>query len=132
MARISGLTIIHTTAYDDDADTDADFQLQVARPGGDLLLTFPDLPHDEREGGRTDQYFFDLSGENVDSDAPGFQVIMRILSSDGWLPSSIFVIGHTPDGGNVVLGSHPTWTEGWFDSGDDPAGPAEHAISGLG
>ena len=131
MARISGLTIIHTTAYDD-ADTDADFQLQVARPGGDLLLTFPDLPHDEREGGRTDQYFFDLSGEIVDSDAPGFQVIMRILSSDGWLPSSIFVIGHTPDGGNVVLGSHPTWTEGWFDSGDDPAGPAEHAISGLG
>jgi len=132
MPRITGLTVINTTADEDDAETDADFQLQIARPGGDLLFTEPDLPHDERERGRTDQYFYDLSGENVDSDAPGFQIIMRILSSDGWLPSSIFVIGHTPSAGNVVLGSHPTWTDGWFDSGDDAAGPAEHVISGSG
>jgi hypothetical protein len=90
MARINGLTIIQTTADETDAGTDGGFQLQIARPGGDVLRTFPDLPYDERERGRTDQYFFDLSGENVDSNAPGFQVIMRTLSADGWLPSSIF------------------------------------------
>jgi hypothetical protein len=132
MPPIIGLTVINTTADEDDADTDADFQLQIARLGQDLVLTEPDLPHDERERGRTDQYFYDLSGQGVDSDAPGFQITMRILSSDGWLPSSIFVIGHTPNAGNVVLGSHPTWTDGWFDSGDDPAGPVEHVISGSG
>jgi hypothetical protein len=132
MPLITGLTVINTTADEDDADTDADFQLQIARLGQDLVLNEPDLPHDERERGRTDQYFYDLSGQGVNSDAAGFQVTMRILSSDGWLPSSIFVVGHTPNAGSVVLGSHPTWTDGWFDSGDDPAGPAEHVISGSG
>lgn len=132
MARIIGMTIIQTTADQDDAGTDGGFQLQIAGPGGDVLRTFPDLPHDERERGRTDQYFFDLSGENVDSNGPGFQVIMRTLSDDGWLPASIFVIGHTPDGQSVVVGSHPTWNDGWFDSGSDAAGPEQHVVSGIG
>ena len=130
MAQINGLTIIQTTADVEDAETDGGFQLQIARPGGDLLRTFPDLPYDERERGRTDQYFFDLSGENVNSDAPGFQVIMRTLSDDGWLPSSIFVIGHTPGGGSIVLGSHPTWTGGSFDITSNPD-TAAHVVSGL-
>ena len=39
MARINGLTIIQTTADEDDAGTDGGFQLQIARPGGDLSRT---------------------------------------------------------------------------------------------
>ena len=130
MTQINGLTIIQTTADKEDAETDADFQLQVTRPGGDLLVTFPDLPHDERERGRTDQYFFDLTGKNVNTSVDNFQVIMRILSDDGWLPSSIFVLGHPLAGQTFVLGSHPTWTDGSFDSGAGAGGPAEHVISG--
>ena len=130
MAQINGLTIIQTTADESDAGTDGSFQLQVGKPGADVVRSFPDLPYDERERGRTDRYFFDLSGEDVDSDAPDFEIGIRTLSNDGWLPSSIFVIGHTSDSRSVVLGSHPTWTDGWFDSGSDAAGPPYHVVSG--
>jgi hypothetical protein len=130
MAQINGLTIIHTTANVVDAGCDSRFQLQVVTPGGDVVRDFPSLPHDERERGRTDQYFFNLSGAGVDSDTPVFQVRMMILDHDGWLPSSIFVIGHRPGGGTVLLGSHPTWKKGSFDSGNNAGGPAQHVISG--
>jgi hypothetical protein len=130
MPQLNKITVIHTTANENDADTDADFQLQIAKPGGDVLRTFPGLPHDEREKGRTDQYEFDVSGDNVNSDDPSFALVMRIINSDdGWLPKSIFAFGETTDGNTVVLGSHPQWDGGWFDRGDDAAGPEEHVIS---
>jgi hypothetical protein len=130
MPLLSTIRVIHTTSNVDDAGTDADFQLQVERNGGDVLREFPDLPHDERERGRTDHYEFDVSGEGVNSDDPSFAITMRMISSeDGWLPQSIFVSGDTFDGNTVLLGSHPQWDRGWFDKGDDPAGPVEHRIT---
>jgi hypothetical protein len=140
MPRINGLTVIHTTADEENAGSDADFQLQVVLPGEDLLLPFENLPnHDDRERGNTEQYDFDLSGADVDSDAQGFQVIMRIVepnADDGWLPSSILVIGHTANGVDVVLGSHPDWraehpTDPWFDLGGADAA-VEQVIAGRG
>ncbi len=130
MPQLNAIRVIQTTADETDADTDADFQLQIFKPSGDELLDFPDLPHDEREKGRTDRYRFDVSGLGVNSDDPSFGLAIRMVSStDGWLPASIEVLGETTTGGTVVLGSHDPWTAGWFDRGSNAAGPDRHVIS---
>lgn len=134
MPPLTRLFVVQTTADIDDAGTDAGFQLQIARPGGDVLMDFPDLEHDERERGRTDQYEFDLSGvaPPVNSDDPGFSIIMRMVSTeDGWLPSSIFVFGQTTAGTTIPLGSHPSWSFGAFDRGAGAGGLDAHVISGF-
>ncbi|GAA2687324.1 hypothetical protein [Actinoplanes palleronii] len=131
MPLLSGITVIHTTKDESDAGTDADFVLEIERPGDHVELDFPNLPHNERERGRTDQYQFDVSKENLDSDDPFFKIRMRLIGSeDGWLPQSIFVFGQTVGGTTVVLGAHPEWSDGWFDKGSDAAGPDVHTISG--
>jgi hypothetical protein len=131
MPRLNTITVIHTTKNESDAGTDADFVLEIVKQGQDVLKEFPDLPHDERERGRTDQYDFDVSGDDVDSSDPFFSISMRLVNSeDGWLPKSVFVFGQTVNGDNVVLGSHPEWNDGWFDRGSDAAGPEVHTISG--
>ena len=129
MAHIKGLTVIHTTADAANAGSDSGFQLEVVTSHELVVLPFLDLEHDERERGRTDQYDFSLE-QSVDVDDDEFEVKMKILGDDGWLPSSIFVIGCRPNAKTRLLGSHPTWTSGFFDSGADPAGPAEHVVSG--
>jgi hypothetical protein len=129
MAHINGLTVIHTTADTANADSDSGFELQVVTSHAQVVLPFLDLDHDERERKRTDQYDFSLE-QSVDVDDDEFEVRMRILGDDGWLPSSIFVIGHRPNGKTRLLGSHPTWNKGFFDSGADPAGQATHVVSG--
>jgi len=122
--------VVHTTADKAYAGTDADFQLQIGRPGDDLVKDFPDLPHDERERGRTDLYVFDVAGDNVNSDDPNFGLTMRMINSeDGWLPESMLVLGQTFSGEAIVLGSHPQWNGGWFDRGSDAEGPEAHVIS---
>jgi hypothetical protein len=136
MPQLNRIFVIHTTADEEDADSDADFQLQIARSvPPDVLRTFEDLDHDDRERGRTDQYEFDVSGDNVNTDDPalakGGGIIMRMINSDdGWLPKSIFVLGETIDGKTVVLGSHPQWDGGFFDTGHDPD-ISSHVISNL-
>ena len=129
MAHIDGLTIVHTTAVAANADSDSGFQLEVVTSHALVVLPFPELDHDERERKRTDQYDFSLE-QSVDVDDDEFEVKMKILGDDGWLPSSVFVIGHRTNGKTRLLGSHPTWDKGFFDSGNDPAGSATHVISG--
>ena len=130
MPQLNKIIVIHTTADESDAGTDADFALEITKPGTDVRKEFPDLPYDERERGRTDIYEFDVSGDGVNSDDPVFSITMRMTSSeDGWLPQSIFVLGETTTGSTITLGAHPQWGGGWFDRGSDAAGPEAHVIS---
>ncbi|MBF6341132.1 hypothetical protein IU450_35385 [Nocardia abscessus] len=131
MVQVNTIFVVHTTKNERTADTDANFDLQIERPGEDLVLRFPELPHDERARGRTDSYRFDVSGANIDH--ANLRIHMKMIdTSDGWLPESIFVIGITPSAAHVLLGSHPNWpATGWFDRGDNPAGPSKHLISGF-
>jgi hypothetical protein len=129
MPQLNAIRVIQTTADVKDANCDAGFQLQIIRSGGDLLLEFPDLPHDERERGRTDRYRFDVSGMGVDSSDPSFGLVMRMVTTtDGWLPASIEVLGETTTGQTVVLGSHDPWTDGAFDR-QNPDASDTHLIS---
>ena len=126
MATLQTIYVTHKTRNEASAETDANFQLQIERPGGDVLLPFVGQPHDERERGRTDLYRFNVSGRGVDS---SHHVIMRMTDTDdGWHPESIFVIGVTTAGASVLLGSHPNWGP-WFDRGASPAGPDTHRIA---
>ncbi|MBD2551397.1 hypothetical protein H6G65_17770 [Microcystis elabens FACHB-917] len=110
MALLNTIWIIHTTSNKKDADTDAEFTLLVVRPGnpsGDYTQAFPNMPHNEREKGRTDEYKFDVSTEQVDENA---KLKIRIGEShNGWIPSSIWAIGLTKDGRFVVMAHNPSW-----------------------
>jgi hypothetical protein len=144
MPVITGLTVVVTTSTRDNADCDGSFQLQVVKTGGDELFDFgaaiqAQHAHDQLERGRTDQYFFDLTNlpmGPVDTDDANFQVILRALGTDFWLPSSIFVLGHGA-GGGVLVGFHPAWLEdgGWFSTAasetSDPPGAKQQVISGT-
>jgi hypothetical protein len=141
MAELSRIFIIHTTSNESNAQTDADFALLASTAGIDFVQLFPDLPHDEREQGRTDEYEFDVSGaagmpgvEPIDSDNTRLMIIMT-STTNGWLPSSIWAIGETVAGEYVVLANEPDWEERprpeekWFDRGDGAVGPDRHLIS---
>jgi hypothetical protein len=123
MADITTVFIFHTTASSEDAESDAGFELILERQGGDLRLAFPDLPHDDRERGRTDEHTFDVSGEGITTET---KLSIRMTSStDGWLPKSIWAIGQTTEGTFEVLAANPEWSKGAFDL----PGLAEHAIN---
>jgi hypothetical protein len=118
MPKLKTVLVIHTTSDDDDrAGSAADFSLEISRPGADVTLPFEKKPG-QRQRGKLDVYRFDVSQQNVDSDAPGFSLIMTIRSDDGWLPKSIFVLGHTVHDELTLLGDHPFWDR-WFDRGPD-------------
>ena len=122
MVQINTLFVVHTTSRSmPDARTDANFELQIVRPGDDpdFKRLFPDLPHNEREAGRTDCYRFDVSKDNIDSRMTMYMEMVD--TNDGWLPSSLFVIGIVPDGTGRLLGTHPRWPNtSWFDRNDPP------------
>ena len=130
MARLKKIIVIHETSKVKDGNTDAAFELQFTKVGNDPdpILPFPDLPHNEREKGRTDKYEFDVFSKDVDSDG---KIVMRMTTtSDGWLPKNMWVIGETVDNERLLLGAHPQWPiDGWFDKGSNPAGPREHIIA---
>ena len=137
MTYISNVWVIHTTAGNKDAETDADFELIVKGPGGYLARAdFEDLPTDEREKGTTDMYRF-IFDEPFDWDPARWTVSMRMTSTkDGWLPRTIFVLGKVASDSPaewVVMGAHRPWPrDKWFDIGppakdDHP----EHVISGF-
>ncbi len=132
MAKLKRISVLHTTSKEDNAGTDAGFLLIVKSGASEVAKDFPDLSGDDRKKGQHDEYEIDVAGDNLDSDdideikmriAPGLQ------SSDGWLPESIWVLGETESNAWVVLGAHPKWNGGWFDSGDNAAGPNEHRLS---
>lgn len=133
MARLKYLWVIHTTSAADNADTEDTFSLQVRTPVNNQAviaqLVFPDLPHDERERGRTDQYRFDMRPFNVDMFGfreANFSIITG--GSDAWLPASIWVIGQDVEGTRRLLASVPQWpSSGWF-SRDDAEGRSMRAL----
>jgi hypothetical protein len=132
MPKLDTVTVIHTTARDPNAKSNASFELEIGRPGANFRDNFP--PHmGNRELGMTAVYPFDVRRERIDSDHDEFEVIMRMVdpSVDGWLPLSIYVIGQTSTGETILLGDHPDWSE-WFDRGDDAVSGSsdEHTISG--
>ena len=123
MPKLDTVLVVHTTAWDDGANTNAKFELEIAKTGPNFKEKFPDLPPDEREMGRTDVYQFNVSGK-ISTEDGEFRIIMRMLDSqDTWLPSSIFVLGQTTTGELILLGDHPQWSE-WFQGID------QHDISG--
>ena len=121
------INIIHTTSKRNNANTDAGFTLIASTSGADFVQSFENLPHNERERGRTDEYVFDVSGRGIPTDT---ELTIRMTStSDGWLPQTIWAIGETNTGEHVLLAANPSWTE-WFDRGSRPAGPDSHIITG--
>jgi PLAT/LH2 domain len=126
MADLNRIFVIHTTADEDDANSDGNFELVVSRPNGDLFLFLDTPDYDDRERGDTDQYEFDVSNEGVTTDSV---LSIRMTSTDdGWLLKSVWAIGQTVAGSFEVLAAHPVWENGWFDRGD-PATPDTHQIS---
>jgi hypothetical protein len=86
MPKLKKLLVIHTTSNEDlNANSAADFSLEISRLGQDVTLPFPKNPG-QRQKGKLDTYQFDVSQHNVDSDSAGFHLIMAIKSDDGWLP----------------------------------------------
>ncbi|MEU6191281.1 hypothetical protein [Nocardia sp. NPDC047038] len=131
MAILRTVYVIHTTRDEEDANTEAEFQLHIVVPGselGSVQLDFPDVAGNERERGRTDRYRFHVNGLGVDSE---HRMYMRMVTTDdGWHPESIWVIGVTTDGKSHLLSSHENWLP-WFDRPGrttSPMGPAMHRI----
>jgi hypothetical protein len=125
---LNTVVVIHTTSKASNAQTDALFRLNLRHPGGNFIsLDFPTFPHDERERGRTDEYFFDVSGlgfNDIDFLKQPRSISMTIRRGDAWLPSSIWVIGVPNSGGPELLTGHKVWHpveldgedfgQGWF------------------
>ena len=122
MALLDHLWVIQTTSTKADADTEDSFRFGLLftqpNPQFEIWLNFPDLPHDERERGRTDQYRF-----NIDQSAT--PMAMELLQSrnfaiatngsDAWLPESIWVIGQDVSRGRRLLVGIPSWPSNlWF------------------
>lgn len=128
MAVLKRIFVIHTTSDETNANTDASFDLIASKPGTDFVEAFKDLPHDERERDRTDEYIFNVEGKNIDSETTELTIVMR-NTDNGWLPRTMWALGETERNEIVVLGAHPQWEKGWFDRGNNAVGPDRHLIS---
>ena len=119
MARLDYLWVIHMTSKAANAGTDDAFELQILSVlQGTVVaqLPFPELPHDERERDRTDEYRFDV--RDLDIDMFGLNednFCIRILGSDMWLPHTIWIIGQDTEGRRQLLAGWPEWPDDlWF------------------
>lgn len=151
MPKLKTIVVGHTTSNEAGANSPEDFTLEFVKKSGTsekkplfrqhlLKHPSPTGQQRERDPGQLDLYRFDVSDDRINSDDPGFRIVMRINGSDAWLPQSIFVLGHTETGGIVLLGYHPQWGSDtskdsvksqWFDreGADEPVGPEWHVIS---
>ena len=127
MAILERVWVTHTTSTDAEANTGAAFSLEISGNNQVANLDFPDLPHDERERGRTDQYEFDLRNWEIDHEdvLPG-NVRLTIRGGEGgnaWLPQSIWVMGRTVDGQYHLLVARPDWpATAWFSTDHSDVG----------
>lgn len=112
---VTSVHVSHVTSKTKDANTDEDFTLRIASPGQEQVsLTFPDLPPNERELGRQDDYSFDVSASKLTSEGiKNAQIFMRIHGPGAWLPASFKVTAHLSDGSVVTLVERG-WSEKWF------------------
>lgn len=117
MARLIMLWVLHTTSNSNSAGTDDDFTLEFppadkTADALDFSLSFGDLPHNEREAGRTDQYEFpveDLFIRDEDFTLNDGQFKIRTQGSDAWLPQSFWIIGENEFGERKLLVAIPNW-----------------------
>lgn len=124
--RLTDLWILHTTATAEGAATDADLVLHVDAPRGAWQLPFPELPHNERESGRTDEYHFDLLQQRIEwRHVDGGRVTLAVEQTIGsaWLPATMWVVaGFTDEFEQIhfrLLVAAPEWpAESWFASKD--------------
>jgi hypothetical protein len=132
MPKLKKIVVAHTTAKVSNAGSNAEFTLVIQRPppAQQATMPFPSNPGDDRLSGNLDIYDFDLKGKNIDSDDPGFDILMSINTGnpgDEWLPASMFVLGQTTDNNIIILGDHYEWPEDrWFNK---KTGQATHQIS---
>lgn len=122
MAQLRYLWVVHTTSTAENADTEDAFTLVIYSPINPQAevgsLSFPDLPHDERERGRTDQYRFDMRREDVEVNMFGLsegEFALQTNGRDAWLPASIWIIGQDIRGVRSLLVDLPNWPNDlWF------------------
>lgn len=112
---VTSVHVTHVTSTTKDADTDDDFTLRIVSPGHkQVSLTFPDLPPNERELGRQDDYTFDVSASKLTSKGiKNARIFMRIHGTFAWLPASFQVTARLSDGTTVTLVDR-SWPEKWF------------------
>jgi hypothetical protein len=135
MALLDHFWVIQTTSTRSDADTEDSFKLGLLftqpNPQFEIWLDFPDLPHDERERGRTDQYRFNI----VESDT---EISMELLQArnfaiatngnDAWLPDSIWIIGQDVNEARRLLAGIPRWPSNLWFSTDLSEGRPRHSL----
>jgi len=116
---------VHTTSRKEDAGTDEGFNLIIRSVLHPEIVVgtkrFPDLPHDERESGRTDEYEFDVEGLGIDMSGVNHgNICIEILGDDAWLPRSIWVMGEDVEGTRQLLVGLPRWPDDlWFSTDRD-------------
>lgn len=116
MATLQKLWVIHTTADVNDAASNYRFTLEVQTREQRFTRDFPDLSHDERNRGRTDQYEFDLRDQEIDHRevTPG-NIRITSRAEDAWLPEGFWVIGQDVNAAFHLLVSRPDWpSNAWF------------------
>jgi hypothetical protein len=133
MATLRYVWVIHTTSTAANAGTDEGFELIIRSQVNPQAIVgtrrYPDLPHDERERGRTDQYRFDVRDLGVDMfglNEDNFCI--RILGDDAWLPASIWIIGQDVQGARRLLAGVPTWPDDLWFSTDASEGEATRCL----
>jgi len=126
MTIIEDLWIIHTTSKEEYSNTDDMFSLEIQSQGQRAVFVFPDLEHNERELGRTDEYRFDLRDWNFDDEMiqPG-EIEMLTQGEDAWLPSSFWVISRNVNDEYRILIANPNWPQNAYFS----TNPSEGHIS---
>ncbi len=116
MAILERIWVIKTTSTKNNAETDEEFSLEIQSQGQIQTLKFPDLSHNEREKGRTDEYEFDLRNYEFDDEQlmPG-EIRLLIHGNNAWLPQSIWIIGKNVEGNFKLIVARPDWPENaWF------------------
>lgn len=127
---VVGFFVVHETSKRYHAETDSDYDLVISIPGrGEISLDFPELPHNERNGGQRDEYTLLL--------APGVDIRLHHLdprvfsmraarenSDDAWLPSRVQVTALLVDGSKHLLIDRHWPQQYWFstqaDDGEEP------------
>jgi hypothetical protein len=97
------------------AATNSSFRFIVKSGGTTCTRDFPNLPHNEREPGRTDTYTLNVSSCGMSlSSVTASSLYIRTLGHNAWLPSSFKVVARTTSGSTSTL-INRTWSNlNWF------------------
>lgn len=136
MADLDHFWMIYTTSTKSDADTEGSFRLGLlfTQPNinFEIWLNFPDLPHDERERGRTDQYRFNIVERETPISMNLLQprnFVIETTGNDAWLPDSIWIIGEDVNSNRELLVGIPRWPSNLWFSTDPSEGSPQHSLA---